>query len=182
MPGHQELCLCCGFLSCSRQVLGCAWRGSNPALALHPEVVCGYQQGIWWWLCCSPQQCWLFLWQGCCTLSIGDPGLCWVSQPSLSSFLWGQEELGFLPVQGWGSGAAVVRKAFPLLQLPPSPTVIPTLGHRGAKLCWAALSWLLRLSWSPPTPAQVGISDCLCSSEGGVSPLSPWDPTGTEPP
>lgn len=91
-----------------------------------PEVACGDQQRIWW-LCFFPWQCWLFQRQGCCTLSIGDPGPCWVSQPS--SFLSGQEGPGFLLVQGWGSGAAVVRKALPLLRLSPSPRVLPTLGH-----------------------------------------------------
>ena len=130
--GHRGLCPGCGFLPRSGQAHGCAWRGSNPALALHPELgprlrskAEGGTKGGFWWPGrtpagrCVPERHGSVAGLPVAPTSAGDPraGLGAVApHPPLPSCLLRKDQA--LAPSGAGMGAVgQMRKALPILQL-----------------------------------------------------------------
>lgn len=106
---------------------GSAWRGSSPALALHPEMACEDQRGILVALLhpvavlCVPRKACFCGGAACCTHKCWGPQGCAACRgPSPSpSFLLGQEgpSPGSFLCRDGTHGASAVRKALPILQL-----------------------------------------------------------------
>ena len=182
--GHRGLCPGCGFLSRSKQAHGCAWRGSNPALALHPEMACGDQRGILVALLhpiavlCSLKG--MLPWQGCLLHPrvLGTPGLCWVPWPPTLPFLparAGRTKPRFLPAQRWRSWGicgekspphpAAAAGSFDIPREPPSPTSLPyhmRLNSKSLLGCTVPAPLAPLVSSSPCRGANAGLPLLRC--------------------
>lgn len=134
--------------SCSRQAHGCAWRGSNLALAVHRQL--GSEPEFWWLCCVFPEKCLSTVGLPGAPMSAGASELSTSPFPSFPRGQEGPRPCSFLCRDGrhGASGEkspprpAAAARRFDISRGAPSFTSPPAHVPRTPDLCWAAPSRL----------------------------------------